>query len=87
MKTAAINRKCENVWCIFKKNITVFVVTENEDSNPSEESSKSKSTQEDKNLQGQRQKGIQISNNFYFFSHRKSYFLNDKFNEYTCLNI
>uniref|UniRef100_A0A3B3I802 Ig-like domain-containing protein n=1 Tax=Oryzias latipes TaxID=8090 RepID=A0A3B3I802_ORYLA len=60
---------------------------ENEDSNPSEESSKSKSTQEDKNLQGQRQKGIQISNNFYFFSHRKSYFLNDKFNEYTCLNI
>ncbi|XP_011491074.1 cytotoxic and regulatory T-cell molecule isoform X2 [Oryzias latipes] len=39
----------------------VFVVTENEDSNPSEESSKSKSTQEDKNLQGQRQKGHLIT--------------------------
>ncbi|KAF6738543.1 Cytotoxic and regulatory T-cell molecule [Oryzias melastigma] len=31
---------------------------ENEDSNPSEESNKSKSTQEDKNFQGQRHKGL-----------------------------
>lgn len=36
---------------------TVFVVTENEDSDPSEESSKSKSSQEEKKCQGQNSRG------------------------------
>ncbi|XP_031166543.1 cytotoxic and regulatory T-cell molecule isoform X2 [Sander lucioperca] len=36
----------------------VFVVTENEDSDPSVDSSKSKSSQEDKNSQGQRRRGL-----------------------------
>lgn len=50
----------------YKKYLTVFFVTENEDSNPSEESNKSKSTQEDKNFQGQRHKGRQLISSFYF---------------------
>lgn len=40
--------------------MTVFIVTENEDTVPSEESSKSKSSQEEKNVQGQKQRGEQI---------------------------
>nr|XP_046267734.1 cytotoxic and regulatory T-cell molecule isoform X3 [Scatophagus argus] len=36
----------------------VFIVTENEDSDPSEESNKSKSSQEEKNSQGQRRRGV-----------------------------
>ncbi|KAM8898530.1 uncharacterized protein crtam [Spinachia spinachia] len=36
----------------------VFIVTENEDTDPSEESSKSKSSQEERNVQGQRQRGL-----------------------------
>ncbi|GLD47266.1 cytotoxic and regulatory T-cell molecule isoform X1 [Lates japonicus] len=38
----------------------VFIVTENEDSDPSEESSKSKSSQEEKNVQGQRRRGSKL---------------------------
>ncbi|XP_054481608.1 cytotoxic and regulatory T-cell molecule isoform X3 [Anoplopoma fimbria] len=36
----------------------VFIVTENEDTDPSEESSKSKSSQEERNAQGQRRRGL-----------------------------
>ncbi|XP_026184171.1 cytotoxic and regulatory T-cell molecule isoform X2 [Mastacembelus armatus] len=36
----------------------VFIVTENEDSNPSEESSKSKSSLEERNSQGQKRRGV-----------------------------
>ncbi|XP_028451875.1 cytotoxic and regulatory T-cell molecule isoform X2 [Perca flavescens] len=36
----------------------VFIVTENEDSDPSDDSSKSKYSQEDKNSQGQRRRGL-----------------------------
>ncbi|KAK9536019.1 hypothetical protein VZT92_005841 [Zoarces viviparus] len=36
----------------------VFFVTENEDTDPSEESSKSKSSQEERNAQGQRRRGL-----------------------------
>lgn len=37
--------------------VTVFIVTENEDSNPSEESNKSKSSQEESATQGQKRRG------------------------------
>ncbi|XP_054586475.1 cytotoxic and regulatory T-cell molecule isoform X2 [Nothobranchius furzeri] len=41
-----------------EKHLTEFIVTENDDSDPSEESSKSKSVPEDKNSQGQRRRGL-----------------------------
>lgn len=44
------------------RDLTVFIVTENEDSNPSEESSKSKSSHEEKTSQAQRRRGTKPFN-------------------------
>lgn len=45
------------MYSMFKKYMIVFIVTENEESDPSEESNKSKSSHDEKNSQGQRRRG------------------------------
>lgn len=47
----------------FLQTVTVYIVTENEESNPSTESSKSKPSQEENSSQGQRPRGLSY---FYF---------------------
>lgn len=52
--------------------MTVFIVTENEDSVPSEESNKSKSSHEEKNAQGQRWRGMwMIQHSFMAWNQKK----------------